>query len=373
VKPDSVNEESIQVPETLLIVDDEAGIRRLLDRRLSREGYQCWEANTAEQALEILSATAIDLVILDVKLPGKSGIEVLPEIKTGYPDTAVIMGTVLSEMSVAVQCLKQGADDYICKPFDLDEVSLGVRRALERRSLQLQLKEYQHHLEKKVEEQTCDIRRLFLGAIESLVFALEAKDKYTGGHSRRVADMALALGSELGLSGDEMEDLRCGSLLHDIGKIAVDQRIHSKIGRLTHDEYEHIMIHAHVGARIVEPVVNDRVVEMIEHHHDHYDGSGISQVVRGGDIPLAARILAVADAFDAMTSDRPYRSAMSVKEAANEIKRCAGTHFDPVVVSAFLKTITAGVRPTRNRSVLGGVDDSHACEYGDLNGGARND
>jgi HD-GYP domain-containing protein (c-di-GMP phosphodiesterase class II) len=139
-----------------------------------------------------------------------------------------------------------------------------------------------------------------------------------------------------------MEDLRWGSLLHDVGKMAVDQFIQNKPGKLTHEEYEHIMIHAHVGAGIVKPVVNDRVVEMIEHHHDYYNGSGLHQVVAGEDIPLEARILAVADAFDAMTSDRPYRSAMSSEEALGEINRCKGVQFDPVVASAFLKTKEIG-------------------------------
>ena len=144
-----------------------------------------------------------------------------------------------------------------------------------------------------------------------------------------------------------MEDLRWGGLLHDVGKIAVDQLIQNKPGRLTRGEYEHIMIHAHVGAGIVKPVVNEKVVEMIEHHHDHYDGGGLHQVVAGDDIPLAARILAVADAFDAMTSDRPYRSAMSTKEALDEIKRCTDTQFDPGVIAAFLKTAMAEIVPTK--------------------------
>ena len=248
------------------------------------------------------------------------------------------MATAVAEASIAIECMKQGADDYICKPFNLDEVALSVERALEKRRLQLKIAEYRQHLEQKVEEQTGEIRKLFLGAIEALVFALEAKDKYTGGHSRRVTDIAVAIGSVLGLSEGDMEDLRWGSLLHDVGKIAVDQLIQNKQGRLTREEYEHIMIHAHVGAGIVKPVVNENVVEIIEHHHDHYDGSGLHQTAVGEDIPLGARILAVADAFDAMTSDRPYRPAMSTNEALLEIKRCAGTQFDPVIASAFLKT-----------------------------------
>jgi putative two-component system response regulator len=326
--------------ETLLIVDDEAAIRSLLLQKLSREGYRCEEAHDAEQTLSTLETSPIALVILDIKMPGKSGIALLPEIKSGFLDTAVIMATAVTDINAAVECLKLGADDYVCKPFNLEEISLAVQRALEKRRLQLQIREYQQCLEEKVEEQTIGTRKLFLGAIEALVSALEAKDKYTGGHSRRVTEIVLALGNELGLSLPDMEDLRWGSLLHDVGKIAVDQLIQNKPGKLTPEEYEHIMIHAHVGAGIVRPVVNDAVVEMIEHHHDHYDGTGLHQVIAGEDIPLGARILAVADAFDAMTSDRSYRPAMSTKEALDEIKRCMRTQFDPVVANAFLRIMS---------------------------------
>jgi len=331
--------------ERILIVDDEAMVRRLLWQKLSREGYQCEEADSAEQALDRLRGNSTELVILDIKMPGKSGMELLPEIRAGYPDTAVMMATALTDVNIAIQCMKQGAYDYISKPFNLGEVVLGVNGVLERRRLELEIREYQQHLEEKVEEQTQEIRRLFLGAIEALVFALEAKDKYTAGHSRRVTDIAVAIGRELGLSPDDIEDLRWGGLLHDVGKIAVDQLIQNKAGKLTTEEYENIMTHAHVGAGIVKPVVNKKVVEMIEHHHDHYDGSGLHQVVAGKDIPLGARILAVADAFDAMTSDRPYRSAMSVEEALNEGRQCAGTQFDPVVVAAFLQIPVAEIVP----------------------------
>jgi len=339
MKKVALTEKSTSMRETLLIVDDEDMIRKVLQLKLSREGYICEEANSAQQALGVLGSIPIALVVLDIKMPGRSGIELLPEIKLGYPDTGVIMATAVNDIDVAVQCLKLGADDYICKPFNLDEVSLAVQRALEKRRLQLELRGYQQFLEEKVEEQMVGTRRLFLGAMEALVSALEAKDKYTGGHSRRVTEIALAIGKELGLSVKEMEDLRWASLLHDVGKIAVDQAIQNKPGSLTREEYEHIMTHSQIGARIVQPVVNGKVSEIIKHHHDHYDGSGLSQVVAGRDIPLGARVIAVADAFDAMTSDRPYRVAMSVTQGAEEIKRCAGTHFDPVIVTVFLKTV----------------------------------
>ena len=329
--------------ERILIVDDEAMVRRLLRQKLSREGYQCEEADSAEQALDRLRGNSTELVILDIKMPGKSGMELLPEIRAGYPDTAVMMATALTDANIAIQCMKQGAYDYISKPFNLGEVVLSVEGVLERRRLELEIREYQQYLEQRVEEQTKEIRKVFLGAIEALAFALEAKDRYTAGHSRGVTEIAVAIGRELGLSPDDIEDLRWGGLLHDVGKIAVDQLIQNKTGELTPEEYEHIMIHAHVGAGIVKPVVNGKVVEMIEHHHDHYDGSGMNQVVIGEDIPLGARILAVADAFDAMTSDRPYRSAMSIEEALSEIMRCTGTQFDPVVAAAFLKIPVPGI------------------------------
>ena len=326
--------------ETLLLVDDEDAVRRVLYLKLSREGYRCEEADGTEQALHVLETVPVALVLLDIKMPGKSGIELLPEIKEAYPDTAVIMATAVNDVDIAVQCLKRGADDYTCKPFNLDDVSLAVQRALHKRRLQLELREYQQFLEEKVEEQIVETKRLFLGAIEALVSALEAKDKYTGGHSRRVTEIAVAVGKELDLSAQDMEDLRWGSLLHDLGKIAVDQAIQNKPGSLTPEEYEHIMTHPQIGARIVRPVVNGRIADIIEHHHDHYDGTGLHRIVAGNAIPLGARILAVADAFDAMTSDRPYRPAMSRKEALDEIKRSTTTQFDPVVANALLRVMS---------------------------------
>lgn len=345
-------------PEEILIVDDEEVVRKLLRQKLSREGYKCEEAASAEQALDKLRSNPVELVSLAIKMPGKSGIELLPEIKDGHPDTAVIMATAVTETSAAIQCMKHGAADYITKPFNLDEVVLSIEGALEKRRLELAIREHQQYLEEKVEEQAVEIRKLFLSAIESLVYALEAKDNYAAGHSRRVADLTVATGRGLGLSASELEDLRWAALLHDVGKIAVDQLIQNKPGRLTAEEYEHIMIHAHVGAGIVKPVVNGKIVEIIKHHHDHYDGSGVDQVVAGEDIPFGARILTIADTFDAMTSDRPYRPTMSLKEAEEEIKRCTGTQFDPVVAAAFLEIPVAELMVAQVRNLLGYTADN---------------
>jgi len=323
----------------ILIVDDERIVRKALRQKLTMEGYYCEEAANASEAVEKLATSPADLAILDIKMPGKAGNELLPAIRRSYPDTAVIMVTALPDTGLVINCMKNGALDYILKPFNLDELALSVQRALRIRELEFKVKEYQHNLEQKVAEQTREIRRVSLGALESLVAALEAKDRYTAGHSRRVSRVALAIGQMLNLSEDEMEDLRWGALLHDIGKIAVDPDVQNKPGKLTPEEYRQVMIHASEGAHIVEPLVNERVFGMIAHHHDHYDGSGLDQTADGEAIPLGARIIAVADTFDAMTSDRPYRSAMTASDSVVEIASCSGTQLDPVVVKALLKIL----------------------------------
>lgn len=321
----------------ILIVDDEEPIRRPLRKKLSKEGYVCREAGNAVQALETLRDCIADLVILDIMMPGKSGVELLPEIRSEYSETAVIMATAVAEIDIVIECMRQGAQDYITKPFDLDEVLSSVEGVLTKRNLEIEIKKYQQQLKLKVDEQTEEIQKTFIGSIEALVYALEAKDEYTAGHSRRVSEFAEIIGREMSLSSDELDDLRWGALLHDIGKIAIDPSIQNKPGKLTPEEYRHIMVHAQAGTYIVKPVVNDRIVSMILHHHDHYDGNGFDQSCRGEDIPLSARILAISDTFDAMTSARPYRSALPLKTAVDEIKRCSGTQLDPKIVKAFLK------------------------------------
>ncbi|HEY40761.1 MAG TPA: response regulator [Dehalococcoidia bacterium] len=321
---------------TILVVDDEAVIRKSLCRKLTMEGYACEGASNAEDAINRLEEKEIALAILDIKMPGMSGSELLLEIKRKYPETVVIMATALNDTNIVIQCMREGAHDYIIKPFDLNQVVLSIHRAIHMKELELEIKRHQQHLEQEVKDKTQESREMFLGAIESLVYALEAKDPYTAGHSRRVTSIALSIGEQLGLSKDELEDLRWGALLHDVGKIAVDSNIQNKPGTLTSDEYRHVMTHAIVGPQIVRPIATERVLDMIAHHHDHYDGNGTGQNVAGKNIPLGARILAVADTFDAMTSDRPYRDAMSPAAVLSEIKQCAGTQFDPAVVEALL-------------------------------------
>jgi putative nucleotidyltransferase with HDIG domain len=324
--------------EKILIVDDEKAVRRSLNRCLTMNGFACDEAANAEEAMGFLEKHPADLVILDIMMPGTTGKDFLPRLKQAFPDTAVIMATAVVEPDSIVNCMKNGALDYITKPFDVNQLVSDIGMVLEKRRLEVSLREKRRILEGKVVEQSYELQKLFIDAVESLISALEAKDKYTAGHSRRVTKVAIDTGRVLGLKGEDIENLRWAALLHDIGKIGIDSRVQNKPGMLTPDEYDYILTHCSIGPGIVDPLVNEKIVRIIRHHHDSYDGSGHHQSCTGKDIPLGSRILAVADSFDAMTSDRPYRSAMPASKAVSEIKRCAGSQFDPAVVRAFLKT-----------------------------------
>jgi putative two-component system response regulator len=324
----------------ILIIDDTASIRIAFSRKLAGEGYECLAAENGESALALLKKHRFSVALLDIKMPGISGREVLQEIMARYPDTAVIMITSIDSAETAIEVLKAGAYDYIIKPVYLNELPLRVQRALDRRKLMLENKEYRIDLEKKVRQQTEKIRDSFFNSLKSLVLALEAKDKYTSGHSQRVADIAVKIARKLDMTPEDIERLRFASLVHDIGKIGIKESVINKEGNLTDEEYAYISTHTVIGENILTPVIEDKeILKMVKHHHERYDGRGYPDGLVGQQIPLGARIVAVADMFDAMTSDRPYRKSVSRKIAIEELKRQTLSQFDPQVVDAFVETM----------------------------------
>ncbi len=322
----------------ILIVDDEPVVRSILQRKLSADGCHCEEAGNAKEALDRLADSPAELVILDINMPGISGVKLLPEIKLRYPDTAVIMATAITDTATAIRCMREGAYDYLVKPFNLDEVSLSAERALEKRELVLENRDYQQHLEQRVEEQAGKIRASFFNAITALAYALEAKDKYTSGHSERVAEISVAIAREMDMPQDEINKIKLAGSVHDIGKIGVRESVLNKPDKLTGSEFGEIKRHCEIGEHILSPVVDStEVLKTVRHHHERYDGTGYPGGLKWEQIPLGARILAVADTYDAMTSERPYRAAMSAEIACAEIERCRATQFDPAIVDAFLR------------------------------------
>ncbi len=322
----------------VLIVDDEATIREVLQRTLESEGYECHTAADAYEALELMEANIADLVLSDIMMPGMSGVDLLKEINERSPDTAVILVTAVSDTQTAINAMKLGASDYVTKPFNLVEVMMSVDRALEKRSLVLSNRDYREKLEEKVEKQTEEIRTTFLGAVKALAEALEAKDPYTHGHSKRVTEIAITLAQEMGLPQEEQERIRLAGLVHDIGKIGIPEEILHKAGRLTPEEFDYIKEHPSIGERILKPIIRDvQVLEIVRHHHEHFSGGGYPEGLEGENIPLGSRLMAVADAYDAMTSSRPYRNALDVAKARKQLLDNRGVQFDPEAVDLFMK------------------------------------
>ncbi|MGD0779940.1 MAG: HD domain-containing phosphohydrolase [Dehalococcoidales bacterium] len=335
--------------ESILLVDDEEAIRCILSKGLGMRGYVCDEAENGDQALAKLGKKPSDVVIMDINMPGKTGSEILPDITARFPETAVIMASGVTDTKVIAKCIQDGAQDYINKPFRFEQVLASINGTLDKRRVALEIQRYFQDFGKKIIKNQSESRRLFLGAIQALVNTLEAKDSYTKGHSEAVAEMTVILGAKLKLNLKELDDLRWAGLLHDVGKIAVDPDILNKPSELTSSEYRHIMTHAIVGPNLVRPFVNDKVVDIISHHHDHFDGSGLDQTINGKDIPLGARIIALTDAYHAMISDRPYRKALTKMDAIEEIRWYSGSQFDPTIANMMIYFIQQQmIQPQKN-------------------------
>jgi len=329
---------------SILVVDDEDFIREIICRKLGGSGFACDSAPSAEDALAKIAQNDYDCVLSDIHMPGMSGVDLLRQIKLQDQDLAVILVTGAPDIDAALEAMRLGAYDHLSKPLNLAALEMTVDRALEKKRLVEENREYQHNLESMVKERTKqlsaaneDLKRLFTGSIKALAQALEAKDEYTQGHSARVAEESVNIARYLSLSDTEVQRMWLAGYLHDIGKIGIKETVLNKPGKLDKEEWDLIQQHPVVAGRILGPIPElSDIIDIIVHHHERYDGSGYPDGLEGSSIPLGARILAVADTYDALTSRRPYRDPLALEEAYRILEEAAGTYLDPVIARAFL-------------------------------------
>ena len=348
----------------ILIVDDEPDITEILADLLG-DNHECTTANSAEAALELLSANQFELVVSDITMPGMSGLEMLPRAKSISPNTVVVMISGMQTVESAIGALRLGGFDYLMKPFDLRQVEAVVKRALEHHELIVAKQRYENHLEELVEQRTAELdlalnslEDAYRSTLKALTAALETRDSETHGHSERVVTYSLRLGREYGLSAEQMKALEFGSLLHDIGKIGVPDLILRKPAKLTDEEWVLMREHPLHGQQILRGIeFLEGPARVVAQHHEKWDGSGYPLGLQGDDIDLCARIFSVADAFDAITSDRVYRRGKSYQEAADELDEWAGRQFDPKVVEAFHRVPQQDWDELHKRSLLPKPED----------------
>ena len=343
----------------LLIVDDEAAVRGVL-HDLLEQSYDCTEASSAEEALSLLRVNPYNLVISDITMAGMSGLQMIPYIKAISPDSVIVMVSGVQTIESAINALRLGAFDYLMKPFDLRQVEAAIQRAHEHHELIVAKQRYENHLAELVDQRTAELdealgslENAYRSTLQALTAALETRDAETHGHSERVVTFSLRLGQEYGLNAQEMKALEFGSLLHDIGKIGVPDAILRKPGKLTDEEWERMREHPLHGQQILRGIkFLEGAGKVVAQHHEKWDGSGYPLGLKAEEIDICARIFAVADAFDAITSNRVYRKAQSYEAAARELDDWADRQFDPKVVEAFQRVPKEDWEELRQRSLL---------------------
>lgn len=329
----------------VLIVDDEAHVRSMVGSTLERRGYEVQLASSGREALEMLAMNEYDLVLTDIVMQDLNGIALLERIHAQHPNLPVVMVTAIHDISVAIDAMRRGAYDYLLKPFERDHLMNTVERALKHRQVLEESQNYQQSLEQMVRARTEmlrhameDLEHSYDVTLEALGDALDLKDSETEGHSKRVTAYTIALARAMGLAPSEIKVIARGAFLHDIGKMAIPDEILRKPGKLTPEEQDVMREHCTRGYHMLRKIpFLAGAAEIVFCHQEHYDGSGYPSGLKGREIPIGARVFAVADTLDAITSDRPYRRARSFDAAREEILRCSGSQFDPAVVEAFLK------------------------------------
>jgi len=320
-------------PASILVVDDEEPIRSALKKFLTVKGYDVTTAESGEEALAVLQRQKIACLLLDVRMPGLSGIDLVPKVIDLEPNAAILMLTAVNDATTASLCMQRGAMEYLTKPIDLEDLNRAIQRALKRRAAMLETDELNQWLKEEVAIRTAELRReranlqrISVATLEVLVNALEAKDPYSRGHSARVADLSAMVAAELGLSDEEVEAVRTAGRLHDIGKIGIREEVLVKQGPLTDDEYEHVKQHVVVGSQILAPLTHLKdVIKFVRNHHERWDGHGYPDGLKAEDIPVGARILAAVEIYDALTTSRPYQEKMSAEFAVERMRDLTGT------------------------------------------------
>jgi response regulator RpfG family c-di-GMP phosphodiesterase len=328
----------------VLAVDDERAACKLLAIMLRPPAFSCSTANSGEEALSVLQHEIFDAVISDLQMPGISGLELLAQVRRCHPHMAFLVTTGVDDVEVGVQAMRSGADDYLVKPLIESAVIASLESALHKQYLEQQVEDYRQHLEDMVADRTLQLRealqkleRSYEDTLQALGAAIDLRDNETAGHSQRVCRYALEIARTMGWSEDKLRSLAKGAHLHDIGKLGIPDGILLKPGPLTADERKLMQRHVQIGFDLVADIAFlADAAEIVLTHHERYEGGGYPRGLKGDEIPPSARIFAVADSFDAITSDRPYRRASTFESGRQIIRECSGTQFDPEVVSAFL-------------------------------------
>ncbi len=329
----------------VLVVDDETPVRTMVAAALERQGYTVELAGGGREALEALELNTFNLVLTDIVMQDVNGIALLERIHALQPNLPVVMVTAVHDISVAIDSMRRGAYDYLLKPFEREQLLSTVQRALNHRQALEETQNYHQNLEEMVRARTEmlrhameDLEHSYDVTLEALGDALDLKDSETEGHSKRVTAYAIALARAMGIPPDEIKIIARGAFLHDIGKMAIPDDILRKPGKLTPEEENLMREHCSRGYHMLRKIpFLAGAAEIVFCHQEYFDGNGYPNGLRGREIPIGARIFAVADTLDAITSDRPYRKARGFDAAREEILRCSGTQFDPSVVEVFLK------------------------------------
>jgi putative two-component system response regulator len=332
---------------SVLVVDDEEPIRNALRKYLKQQQFEVHAASSGDEALQQLRLHKVALMLSDIRMPGTSGVDLVPQALEIEPDLAILMLTAVNDATSAALCMQRGAMDYLTKPIELADLGRAVQRALKRREMQLESRHLNQWLKEEVTTRTAELHRqqhrlerISTATLEALVNALEAKDPYLRGHSARVADLSANIATEIGMSEEDVERVRMAGRLHDLGKIGTRDAVVNKEGPLTAEEFEHVKQHVIIGAQILAPLVHlGDIVAMVKSHHERYDGTGYPDGLRGEEVPLGGRVIAAAEVYDALTTSRPYQEKMTPEQAAERMADLSGTVLDPRVYDALVRIV----------------------------------